>query len=252
MEKDTKDTKDNNTSKSLKCVVIGGSGAVGRELVDYLINSGNWVEVTLIVRRKIDRWSKLPMNGTKVNFILLENLDILGKSREEILKLYPEMNFEGYDSVFNCLGSRVKNGDEEFYKVDFTYVEYSASLCEKFNIPHFSHVTSEGANKGSCFLYMRVKGEIEEKLESMKIEKLSIFRPGAILDRDNDYRFGESLLKCLVCLCCCFISGIQAKELGAGIGYEAEKIHSLKKHKKVYKNSEIIDLSSQSLKSKII
>lgn len=247
MEKMEKEIKIN-----LKAVVIGGSGAVGRELVDYLTNSGNWEIITLIVRRKIERWNSLPMNGTKVNFIILENLDILGKSRDEILKLYPEMNFEGYDSVFNCLGSRVKNGNEEFYKVDFTYVEYSASLCEKFNIPHFSHVTSEGANKNSCFLYMRVKGEIEEKLQSMKIEKLSIFRPGAILDRDNDYRCGESFLKCLVSICCCFISSIQSKELGIAIGYEAEKSKSLKKQKYIYKNSEIVELSSQSLKSKII
>ena len=253
MNSEKKHLMEMNFIDKLKCVVIGASGAVGRELVDSLIESGNWSEISIITRRKIERWTSLPLTDCKVSFILLEDLEILGKSKEQILKLYPEMNYDGYHTVFNCLGSRVGRGKEEFIKVDQTYVLYSASLCEKFSIPHFSHVTSEGANSTSCFFYMRVKGETENKLKQLSIKRLSIFRPGAILNRDNDSRCGECILACLLKICCCLFSGIESKDLAKGIVYEAEKIDkSTTNTSIIYNNKEILNFANESNRKKKI
>ena len=42
----------------LKAIVIGATGAVGRELVDYLLNNPNYSKITIFVRRMITRgWS---------------------------------------------------------------------------------------------------------------------------------------------------------------------------------------------------
>ena len=59
-------------------------------------------------------------------------LIFLGKEKEEILSLLND-NIQ-YDVLFNVLGSRVGKGEEEFRKVDYTYVVNSCILCEKLNI----------------------------------------------------------------------------------------------------------------------
>ena len=150
------------------------------------------------------------------------------------------------DTVFCCLGSRTKYGNEEFYKVDYTYVINSSYLCEKFNIPHFSLISTVSADPKSWFYYFKVKGLAEERLKVLhnqkKIETLSIFQPGPIVDRDNDSRFGENILKWVP-----FLSDIKCSALGAGLVNEAERLHLnynlYGKKSAVYSNKEIKGLS---------
>ena len=52
-------------NKKLKAIVIGGTGAVGRELVDELLKSLEYDLITIFVRRIIDRWEKLTPEQTK-------------------------------------------------------------------------------------------------------------------------------------------------------------------------------------------
>jgi len=49
---------------------------------------------------------------------------------------------------------------------------------------------------------------------------LSIFKPGAILNRDNDSRFVEKLLKYIP-----FVSKIEGNDLAKGLRLEAENHH---------------------------
>ena len=44
----------------LNAIVIGATGAVGRELVDYLLSNDNYSKISIFVRRIIDRWIDLP------------------------------------------------------------------------------------------------------------------------------------------------------------------------------------------------
>ena len=51
--------------KKIKAIVIGATGAVGRELVDELLKSPEYELITVFVRRTIDRWEKLKPEETK-------------------------------------------------------------------------------------------------------------------------------------------------------------------------------------------
>ena len=42
---------------------------------------------------------------------------------------------------------------------------------------------------------MKVKGEIEQVVSKIGIEKLAVFQPGLLTKRDNDFRLGEWFLK---------------------------------------------------------
>ena len=64
-------------------------------------------------------------------------------------------------------------------------------------------------NKNSCFTYMKVKGEAEEEIQKKNVNYISIMKPGIILNRDNDDRLGESILKYIP-----FMDKIDAKDIG--------------------------------------
>ena len=186
----------------LNAIVIGATGAVGRELVDYLLSNVNYNKISIFVRRIIDSWIDLPEDKKqKLNIIEVENLDCLSNENEINSLLNDNLQ---YDVLFNTLGSRVGKGEEEFRKVDYTYVVNSCSLCEKLNISHFSNCSAGNADKKSCFLYSRVKGEAEDECLLQRVNYVSIFRPGFIVDRDNDYRCGEKF--CSFFFCCWRIS----------------------------------------------
>ena len=197
-------------SLKLNAIVIGATGAVGRELVDYLLSNINYNKISIFVRRIIDRWVDLPEGKKeKLNIIEVENLDCL--SNENEIKSLLNDNLQ-YHVLFNTLGSRVGRGNEEFRKVDFTYVVNSCILCEKLNINHFSNCSAGNADRNSCFLYSRVKGEAEDECLSKNVNYISILRPGIIADRDNDSRCME---KIAACLCCCW--RITSKEIALGM-----------------------------------
>ena len=230
---------------SFKTLIFGASGAVGRELVDYLLNSNDYSKITLITRRKKRKMGK-KINTEKFNIILIESLDFLINDLNKIKELIPDI--ESYNSVFNTLGGRVKIGEEEFRKIENIYVLKTLEICEKYNIPHFSFCSSNKADKNSYFLLWRVKGETEEELKKRKIiKKISVFHPGILLDRDNDERFGEGIMKWIP-----FISKISVKDVAKSMFIVDLKFNSKnnnnQKQEDVYEvieNDEMIRMSKE-------
>ena len=232
----------------LNAIIIGATGAVGRELVDYLLSNDNYNKISIFVRRIIDRWIDLPEEKKqKLNIIEVENLDCLSNENEINSLLNDNLQ---YDVLFNVLGSRVGRGEEEFRKVDYTYVVNSCSLCEKWNIGHFSNCSAGNADKNSCFLYSRVKGEAEEDCLLQKVNYISIFRPGLIVDRDNDSRCVEKFFSCI---CCCW--RISSKEIALAmmvddLNYQLgikDKEKEIEKRSKRIPNSEIKTLAQKGI-----
>ena len=91
-------------------------------------------------------------------------------------------------------------------------------------------------------MYTKTKGQAEEELKGKKLPILSIFRPGALLNRDNDKRWGESLLKYLP-----FFPKIEATDMAKAMRLEAELILERKNIEKsvevnIYNNDQIKSL----------
>jgi oxidoreductase len=181
-------------SISFRTIVFCANGAVGRELIDYLLKSNKYSKITIIVRKKIDKWNTYSNDEKSIlNIIELESLDFLINDLKQIENLIP--NIKLYNSIFSTLGSRVKKGKEEFNKVEKLYTIQILKICEEYFIQHFSYISSSKANKNSFFMLWKIKGETEEELEKINsIPLISIFRPGLLKERDNDKRLGESLV----------------------------------------------------------
>ena len=220
------------TDKKINAIIIGATGAVGRELVDYLLMNENYGKVTIFVRRVIDRWEKLPEEKKqKLNIVKVENLDFMSEDKDKILSIMNDKDTQ-YDVLFNVLGSRVGRGEEEFRRVDFTYVVNSCILCEKLNISHFSNCSAANASKDSWFLYSRVKGEAEEECLKKNVNYVSILKPGIILNRDNDDRIGEKIIAYIP-----FLPKITSKDIAMSMLMDDLEYQQRKKEKKAVRIS---------------
>ena len=218
----------------LNAIIIGATGAVGKELVEYLLSNPNYNKIQIFVRRIIDRWVDLTESKKqKLNIIEVENLDCLADENE--IKRLLNDNLQ-YDVLFNALGSRVGKGEEEFRKVDYTYVVNSCRLCEQLNINHFANCSAGNADRNSCFLYSRVKGEAEDDCLAKNVNYITILKPGLITDRDNDSRCIEKLFSCC---CCCW--SITSKEIALALMVDDLEYQRGSKEKKGirFSNSEI-------------
>jgi len=161
----------------MKALVIGATGATGKDLVQLLLKDESFSEVHLFVRKDVDLDSdKVKIH--EVNFDQPEEWKNLIKG----------------DVAFSCLGTTLKaaGSKENQYKIDVEYQYNFAKNAKENGVEDFILVSSYGANAKSNIFYSRMKGELEQKIKDLHFEKLTIFQPG-MLDRKNSERPAEIL-----------------------------------------------------------
>ena len=202
-------------------VIYGGSGACGRELVKQLYHNDKWENVFVVTRRMIPLFEELK-SDPKMHFIQTENI-------MDLDALTSQIGDKRVDAVFNTLGTRVGKGKELFIKIDKEFVLKSCEYASLLKARYFGHVSSKGTSSKSCFLYLKTKGECEDELKKMDFPNISVYRPGIILNRDNDYRFGEKLASWIP-----FIDKIKSSDIAKGMIKDAEN-RLARKHAEGYK-----------------
>ncbi|NXP21006.1 HTAI2 Oxidoreductase, partial [Scytalopus superciliaris] len=97
--------------------------------------------------------------------------------------------FQGHDVGFCCLGTtRAKAGADGFVRVDRDYVAQAAELARAGGCKHFVLQSSQGANAQSRFLYLRVKGEVENLVQAVGFDRCTILRPAVLLCKRQESR----------------------------------------------------------------
>ena len=138
----------------MKAVVIGATGAVGRDLLAILLRDKRYEEVRTFTRREVraeDPAHKL--HSYVVDFEKPEGWQDLVKG----------------DVIFSALGtSRKQAGSTAAQRhVDYDYQMMFARFAKKYGIAHMVLVSSVGADPSSRFFYMRLKGEVERDMEAL-------------------------------------------------------------------------------------
>jgi len=102
----------------------------------------------------------------------------------------------GCDTVFIAVGTTQKKvkGDKTAYrKVDYDIPVNAAKYCAETGCSNFLLVSSVGADSKSSNFYLKLKGEVEDKISSMSIPSISIFRPSMLLGNRQESRLMESI-----------------------------------------------------------
>ena len=165
--------------KKLHALVIGASGATGKELLKLLLEDSNYYKVSIYVRRKIDiSHKKLTIH--KINFN----------------KINEYTNIIKGDILFSALGTTKKEagGKKAQFLVDYIYQYEFAKIACKNGVYHYSLVSSIGADKNSFFFYPKIKGELEEAVKHLNFKYIHIFQPPSIIRQSDLIRPGEKYM----------------------------------------------------------
>ncbi|KFQ95039.1 Oxidoreductase HTATIP2, partial [Nipponia nippon] len=87
--------------------------------------------------------------------------------------------------------TRAKAGADGFVRVDRDYVAQAAELARAGGCQHFVLQSSRGANQHSRFLYLRVKGEVENLVQAVGFDRCTILRPAVLLCKRQESRPAE-------------------------------------------------------------
>ncbi|MGJ1236153.1 MULTISPECIES: NAD(P)H-binding protein [Sphingobacterium] len=159
----------------MKVVLIGGSGATGRALIQLMLKSKEVTEIVVLLRRvSFDEHIKL-----KQVIIDFENLTDF------------EREIQG-DIAISCLGTTLKDAGSKDaqWKIDHDLNLQFAALAKKNGFPTFLLLSALLADPASKIFYNRMKGTLEQDVKALNFNRLIIFQPGGLI-RPNTDRFGE-------------------------------------------------------------
>ena len=160
-------------------VIIGATGAVGKEILKEILADNFYNKVYILGRQSIDKLAD-EERLTKI-IVDFENLNF----DTSILK---------DADVFASLGTTIKIADskENQRKIDVDYTVNFSKLCEG-KVRSFNVVSAIGANSKSKNFYNSLKGELEDKLKVMNLGVLRIFQPSLLISKRDDKRFLEQM-----------------------------------------------------------
>ena len=155
-------------------VIIGATGAVGREILEEVLEKDFYKKVYVLGRSSITRLG----DNEKLEKIVVdfENLEF-------------ETNILNNADVFAALGTTIKiaKTKENQRKIDLDYTINFAKICEG-RVRSFNVVSAVGANRKSKSFYSSLKGELEEQLQKMNLGTLRIYRPSLLIAKRVDKR----------------------------------------------------------------
>lgn len=162
----------------MKAIVLGATGAVGKDLTELLLNDDSFDSIEIFVRRDPD-FSNPKLITHVVDFDNINDWKNLIKG----------------DVAFSCLGTTLKaaGSKEAQYKVDFTYQYEFAQSASKNGISAYLLVSSAMANSSSSIFYTRMKGELEDAVNKMPFQRICIVRPPSLIRKNTD-RLNEKIV----------------------------------------------------------
>lgn len=160
----------------MKALIIGATGATGKDLVTQLLADDTYSEVHCFVRKPLTL-THPKLHAHVVDFETPEAWADLLRG----------------DVAFSCLGTTlaVAGSKEAQWRVDYDYQYNFAKHCRNNGVPTFVLVSAAGAKAQSKLFYNRMKGQLEDAIKALGFPRLLIFQP-SILIRSNSDRGGEN------------------------------------------------------------
>ena len=159
----------------MKALVLGATGAIGKDLVELLIKDPAVERVDIFVRREVN----IPSAKLVVHVVDFD---------------HPEQWADklSADVLFSTLGTTIRaaGSQEAQWKVDYTYQYNAAKAARENGVPTYVLVSSVGANAKSRVFYTRMKGALDNAVQELGFPGCYILRPPSLIRKGSD-RFGE-------------------------------------------------------------
>lgn len=162
----------------MTALILGGTGLVGSQLVQLLIEDKRFETVELLTRRELNE-RELKVLTHVVDFNNLEILPLISK----------------VDILFIAFGSTMKKAGSkaEQIEIDVDIPTKVMQLAKKYGIEKCVLISSLGVSAKSPFFYSRMKAQLDENARKIGFEELIIIKPSMLDGNRTEKRLGEKL-----------------------------------------------------------
>ena len=164
-----------NFLKNKKFLILGGSGFVGKSIIQKLLAKGSRV---VVLTRNSNKIKSLKVSGYP------GQLEIISGNifEDGLLELLIKDKF----SVINLCGVLYEKNKNEFNIIHNFLPEMISKLCKKYNIKKFIHISALGVSKDSSSKYSVTKALGEEKIKK-NFKSSVILRPSIIYGNGDNF-----------------------------------------------------------------
>ena len=163
--------------KAKNCLIFGGSGQIGRQLIRKLTKSNYRVTV---VTRNIHQKSYVIKTQANAGYIDIVEANIFDEKK--IRKL-----FEKADICINLIGILFeKRGGNSFKNIHSIFPSLLAKLCNEYKLKHFIHISALGINEAVDSKYAISKLEGEKNIID-NFSLTTILRPSIVYSVDDNF-----------------------------------------------------------------
>ena len=166
-------------SKPVRIALVGASGLIGTSLIKLAVGRSD-IRVIAVARREL----VLPP-GARMEVLLAEPAhwaDAIAAANADVLVC-----------ALGTTWRKAGKDEAAFRAVDETLVLACAAAAKAAGIRQMITVSSVGADPAARNFYLRVKGETEQKLGKVGLQRLDILRPGLLRGPRTERRLGERL-----------------------------------------------------------
>jgi uncharacterized protein YbjT (DUF2867 family) len=161
----------------MKALIIGATGATGKDLVRFLLDDTGYTEVIIFVRR----------NSGIIHSKLTEVLTDFDKLEDVADRIKGDVLFSLLGTTLKMAGSKEKQ-----WHIDYEIPMNFATIAKANGINKFVLLSAYGASAKSRLFYSKLKGKLEEGITNLGFDQLIIFKPGLLLRKNTD-RSGERI-----------------------------------------------------------
>jgi len=161
--------------KGRLATVFGGSGFIGRHVVQALVHDGWRIRIAC---RRPDVARDLQSLGEPGQIELIQ-ADVREPHTIAVALM-------GADAAVNLVGILTESGDQTFAALQSRGARAVAAAVAKAGITRFVHVSAIGARKNSPSTYARSKAEGEAAVREL-VPQAIIFRPSIVFGSEDDF-----------------------------------------------------------------
>jgi uncharacterized protein YbjT (DUF2867 family) len=161
-------------------IITGTTGLVGSLLIKKLLLDNDITQIISIARKSTG------LQNPKLKEIFISDLSEMPQHQAEL----------SGDIYFCCLGTTIKDAGSQanFKKIDHDAIINFGKIAKAHNAQAMVVVSATGANASSLFFYNRVKGEADNNLQTLGLNKLVIFKPSLLVGNRRVARPAEQIL----------------------------------------------------------
>ncbi len=162
--------------KPKNCLIFGGSGQIGRNLIRKLTKNNFRVTV---VTRNIHQKSYLIKTQANMGYIDIVEANVFEENKIRSL-------FKKSDICINLIGILFEQKNSTFKNIHSVFPSLLAKLCKEYNLKHFIHLSALGINQATDSDYAKSKLEGENNIIK-NFPLATILRPSIVYSVDDNF-----------------------------------------------------------------